>query len=754
VKSPHPRFVVFALSLLAAQAASGQQQNTPHAGFVYPAGGQQGHAFKVLIGGRFLTGAKGILISGAGVKAEISDFDRPLAGQPLTELRDKALELQKKAAGDPAVRKELQDLRLRIGDYVRRQQNPAIGEILTIEVTVAADAEPGLRQLRVNTPNGLSNPVVFVVGQLPEVQEPELKGGLNDPPMPVAVPVVVNGRVIPGDRDRQQQPVRQGQVYAPGDVDRYRFEARKGQELVMAVSARELMPYLADAVPGWFQATLTLYDADGREVAYDDDYKFQPDPVLHYTIPRDGEYVVEIKDALFRGREDFVYRLTIGALPFVTSVFPLGGTAGAKTATQLTGWNLPTTTLVVDAKGAKPGLHPVSLRAGILNSNRVAFALDTLPEALEREPNNTAKDAQKLTLPVIVNGRIQQPGDVDVFSFEGRAGTRIAAEITARRLGSPLDSALELVDQAGTRVAFNDDHDDRSAGLTTHQADSLLMVTLPANGTYYLRVSDTQHQSGPDFGYRLRVSAARPDFDLWVAPSSVIVPGGGTETLTAWVVPRDGFAGDVVLGLADAPSGFVLSGGVVPAGSDKTRLTLTAPPGQAREPMHLEIEGRAVIGGRTVTHVARPAEDMMQAFAYRHLMAADDLRVSVIARGATRVSSALQTAQPVRIPVGGSARVRVTTPPGYRAFEKVEVELSEPPEGVTLRDPSFGFDGVEFVVQVDAKARAGVRGNLIVNVSGVRVPPANAQQAAAAAARQRITIGTLPAIPFELLPQR
>ena len=158
---------------------------------------------------------------------------------------------------------------------------------------------------------------------------------------------------------------------SPGDADRYTFDARKGQDLVLAASARDVMPYLADAVPGWFQATIALTDADGREVAYDDDYRFQPDPVLHYRIPADGEYTVEIKDALYRGREDFVYRLSIGELPFVTSVFPLGGPARAKTAVDVSGWNLPTGTVMMDATGAGPGTAMLTVRRGTLISNRV-----------------------------------------------------------------------------------------------------------------------------------------------------------------------------------------------------------------------------------------------------------------------------------------------------------------------------------------------------------------------------------------------
>ncbi|MEI6668585.1 MAG: hypothetical protein WCP29_10555 [Acidobacteriota bacterium] len=732
--------------------AIAQQPTAPHLGYVYPAGGQQGTSFRVKVGGRYLDRTTHVLVSGRGIRAEVIDYDKPIAGQKLTELREKAQELQKTAA-DPATRTQLQELRMQIADSVRRNQNPMLSEIVTVEVAIEANADPGLRQLRFETPIGLTNPLVFCVGQLPEVLEQEMKNGKADAEQVITVPAVVNGRIIPGDGNRQLRAARQGQQYAPGDIDRYRFQARKGQELIVAVSARELMPYLADAVPGWFQATAALYDWSGTELAYDDDYRFQPDPVLHYRLPADGEYVVEIKDALYRGREDFVYRITIGAVPFITGIYPLGGPSGTKTATELSGWNLPTTKLVVDAKGAAPGYVPVSLRAGIINSNRVPFALDSLPEMAEREPNDSPTTAQPISLPVVVNGRIQTPGDTDVLAFDGRAGARVVAEVVARRLGSPLDSALELTDAAGVRIAFNDDQDDPSAGLLTHQADSLLKATLPTTGRYLLRISDTQRHGGPDYAYRLRVSLARPDFEVWMTPSSIIVSAGGTVAVTAFAVRKDGFAGDIALSLRGAPSGFLLSGAVVPAGVDKIRLTLTAPPPALKAPLSLEIEGRAVLDGKTVVHRVLPAEDMMQAFAYRHLVAADDLRVSVISRGATRTQTELMDSQPVRIPLGGSVRVRVATPTGFRSFEKVEMELSDAPDGVSVKDLSFGSDGADFVIQTDAsKVKTGLRGNLIVNVTGQRVPAAN--PARPAAARQRLPIGTLPAIAFEITPPR
>jgi len=62
--------------------------------------------------------------------------------------------------------------------------------------------------------------------------------------------------------------------------------------------------------------------------------------VLSYEIPKDGDYLIEIKDSIYRGREDFVYRIALGELPFVTSVFPLGTRVDATTEVELKGWNL------------------------------------------------------------------------------------------------------------------------------------------------------------------------------------------------------------------------------------------------------------------------------------------------------------------------------------------------------------------------------------------------------------------------------
>ncbi len=139
-------------------------------------------------------------------------------------------------------------------------------------------------------------------------------------------------------------------------MNRYRFAAGKGERLVICTAARQLIPYIADAVPGWFQPVLTLYDAKGKEVAYSDEDRFKPDPLIRFDVPRDGEYCFTITDALYRGREDFVYRVTIGELPFVTSIFPLGSRVGNPVAIKMKGWNLDAAELTPPAQDAGPGI--------------------------------------------------------------------------------------------------------------------------------------------------------------------------------------------------------------------------------------------------------------------------------------------------------------------------------------------------------------------------------------------------------------
>jgi len=764
---PLPRLLLagFFTAALSLQAQMpGARFSSPRIGYVYPAGGRQGTTFKVTVGGQFLDGINAAEFFGAGITARVLDYQHPLTPKEDNELRGEIEKLQAKrqaalSAGaktagagpqsgwTPEDEKLAAEIRARAGYRMNRQTAPAISEAVTLEVTIAPGAAPGQREIRLRNANGVSNPLFFFVGQLPEFSEPAAPpstaapGGPNpanprplaqNPGRTVTLPAVINGQIM------------------PGGVDRIRFAARKGQKLVFAVSARALIPYLADAVPGWFQATLAIRDAQGHELAYDDHFRFNPDPVLFCKIPADGDYFMEIRDSIYRGRQDFVYRITAGELPFITGIFPLGGRSGQKTTVELAGWNLPAAKAEADAAGKPTGSLTLAVERDGIFSNPVTFALDADPDCAEVEPNDDVTHAQKLALPVIVNGRIEQPGDRDVFSFEGRAGDGVVIEVFARRLNSPLDSLLQLTDAQGKTIAANDDYEDKGAGLITHQADSRISLKLPADGTYYIHLADAEHQGGPEYAYRLHLHLARPDFDLRVVPSSINVRAGANAVITVFALRKDNFDGPIAVQLAEAPDGFSLNGAEIPAGQDQIRLTLGAPPTAPGGSLSLTFAGRAQIGAKTVVHEAVPAEDLMQAFAYRHLVPAREQWLTVTGRLPGRLPAGITGDTPVKIAAGGEGRLKVSVPASVPQGD-IRLELNDPPDGISLKEVSRTLFGSELVFQADAvKVKPGLRGNLIVQIVLDRKPDAQAR-AKGQARVVSIPINFLPAIPFTVV---
>jgi hypothetical protein len=620
--------VVLGLAGVLAMASAAQAQPRPYIGFVYPAGGQQGTTFQIRLGGQNLNGLQGVQVTGAGVKTKVVEYLRRMNNQELQLMREQLKELKlPKAPKDEASLKMAARIEVWLKQWVATPESASIANLVLVEVTVAPDAAPGPRELTLTTLRGVSNPLVFHIGQVPEVcRTPMLTSTLE-----------VLGKEEQALRKRPDDEVEQsvtlpctvnGQI-ASGEVNRYRFQARKGQRLVFSTQARQLVPFMADAVPGWFQPVLAVYDAQGKEVAYDDDYRFKPDPVILFQVPKDGEYLFTIFDAIYRGREDFVYRVTVGELPFVTSIFPLGARVGDAANVEMKGWNLDRAALKLPPPKAGPGIQPIAAsRKGIV-SNLVPFALGTLPETLEKEPNNDLAHAQKVTLPTIVNGRIDRPGDRDVFQFSGRAGQTVVAEVIARRLDSPLDSVLKITDASGKLLAYNDDFDDPQAGTNTHNADSYLSLKLPADGSYYVHLGDIANCGGEEYAYRLRISEPQPDFAMICVPSSISLPSKGTMGVSVHLVRKDGFAGPIKLSLKDLPAGFT-STPLTVSGAQATaqvavKTTLTDTP----QPVKLLVEGRAKIGDQEVVHVAVPAEDRMQAFLWRHLVPAQEMYLMV-----------------------------------------------------------------------------------------------------------------------------
>jgi hypothetical protein len=798
------RAAAAALGMALAALPAAAQQNMPHAAFVYPAGARQGSSLDVIVCGQFLEGASEALFAGHGIHVELKELRFPLSGKDEAALRKEVETLEElhrdppkppapNAAADsakagavtsgsgkppastapqasvvppaaaaptasaaptapappvklpwtPEEKKHAEELRARLRASEQLRQRPALSQTVVLHLTIDADAPLGNHEVRLLTNEGLTNPLVFLVGALPEFSQPIRRvpaglatgGGLSLPaqaraeplgaPVPVKLPILLNGQLM------------------PGSLDRYLFPARKGEHLVFAAQTRTLIPFMADAVPGWFQANLTLRGPNGEQIASSDHFRFSQEPILDAVIPADGSYTLEIRDEINRGREDFVYRIQAGVLPWVTSIYPLGGRSGSTARLQLIGWNLPQS--VYKARFGPSG--PKMLQPGLegWTANPVQLDSGSLPEMTLTAPAPNLAHAVKIRLPILINGRIAQPGGKSLFRIDAQAGQQMVAEVMARRLASPLDSILTLFDARGRQLAVNDDFDDPAAALLTHQADSRLLYRFPAQGRYYLQIADAEHNGGPEYSYRLRVSAPQPNFELRLLPSSIRLRAGRVTALQVNAIRRDGFDGPIQLHLLQAPPGVLLSGGEIPAGQESVKVTLTAPDVSLTSISSLLLEGEASIGGAAVRHTAIPSDEQMQAFAWKRIVPVQE-ELLWCYPNEKRANFWPVFPERLRIPANGTASLRIPIPQ-KQMQNHFEFTLSDAPGGVTVlgADPGSGF--LQVRLHADAKTKIGQSGNLLLEAFMTR--PATPKDKDAAPKPTKL--GLLPAIPYEIV---
>ncbi len=162
---------------------------------------------------------------------------------------------------------------------------------------------------------------------------------------------------------------------------------------------------------------------------------------------------------------------------------------------------------VIIAENAAPGLCWIRVFNAEGASSLRPFVIGTLAEVAEKEPNNSAKEAQKLeSNQVVVNGVLDKGGDVDTFAVSLKAGQTLVASLMAKgTLGSPMDGVLQVLGPRGFVMEHNDDD---------HGFDPQIAFTAPADGEYGVRVfafSDVANSSiafagGANFIYRLTLT--------------------------------------------------------------------------------------------------------------------------------------------------------------------------------------------------------------------------------------------------------
>jgi hypothetical protein len=556
-------------------AAAWVQGADPYVGYIYPCGLQAGTTNRLVVGGQFLANVRRGMVSGSGVRIVAVELVPNFPPAPGSQFRYLASWLDAIAKGDRAqppipvnpkarvdewrsnrwwrVLGTLDEQKLSMVEralYVRRnplQMSPSLNQRLLVTVEAEADAEPGVREFRMFGPNGMSAPRPLLVTAAPhEAEALYAPPHRPRPPAPAvaSLPCVLDGQIM------------------PGETDAWTLRLQKGRTVTLRTVARELQPYIGDAVPGFFNPAIRLVDPEGDEVAFADDFFYHPDPVLVFTPPADGDYRLEIHDLLYRGRGDFVYAIAV-----------------------------------------EPGARPVDPR-------HVSLWPNPVPQPPPGVPCSS------------FTGVVSRAGAPNEHVFEVKDAGEYVFDVLARRAGSPLDARLSVLGPAGGAplAVFSDVTNLVFRGsLIQGECDPVGTCRLAA-GAYRLRVEDEAGKGGPEWSYALRIYRPAPSFEVWTAKSSfAFLAKNGPSAMKVFVVRQGGFDGPVEL--LETPD-FRFSPSVVPAGTNALKVALVAKRRGAFEVQDLQLSASAKIDGRVETVRIQPADEYNQAFAWDHLLPA------------------------------------------------------------------------------------------------------------------------------------
>jgi Bacterial pre-peptidase C-terminal domain len=550
-----------------------------------------------------------------------------------------------------------------------------------VRIEVPADTPVGWYPFRLATLQGASNLRVFCVDDLPQI----VGAGANrskTTAQAIPVPCAVHGAVN----------AEQG--------DYYKFSVKAGQRLSFDCLARRL----GSAV----DAYMYIYDAKGtREFAYDNDSPgCQNDPRISYTFKEAGEYLLEIKDMLNRGGSEFFYRIRIGDFPLATTPVPMAAKRGARARIGFAGPAVEGVAPVDVDVPNDPALNVIWVSpksAGGLHGWPVPLALSDHDEAVEMEPNNDPKSANRIAGPGGISGRFLHSDDTDFYVFAAKKGQKLAIEAHTLEFYSPTLVNMVLRNaKTAAEIA-------KSNPQVAPPADQRIDFTAPDDGDFLLEVTHLHFAGGPSESYRITVRPSAPGFDVVLPNERFDVAPGGAAAIPVQIV-RKGYTGPIELFTSGHPG---LSGtATIKAGKNAAILLVVAKTDLPMGAYQFQILGKATIDKQAVLRAAGAKAQVVQSLnglAYPPMHLQSFVALAVKEKAPFTLTIKMDPAEGVP---GGKANVIITATRDPDFDE--EITLS-PPTGLppTIPAPKAvgaiakGKTETSFPLDLNAKAPMG-----------------------------------------------
>lgn len=450
---------------------------------------------------------------------------------------------------------------------------PVAGAENKFSVSIAADVPVGVYDARVMSRLGVSSARAFSVNKLPEVTRTKANNSVETA---MALPV---GTICNATMTKRA-------------VDFYSFQGVKDRRVAIDCAAVGIDSRLTPVV--------ILADAKGADLKVN-----RTGGVIDFTPPADGTYVIKVNDLTFQGGERHFYRLALQEVA-----------AGAPAPLQ------PQTQMVSAMSWPPEGLAPTA-------------------QAAEAEPNNKAPEAQKITLPCDIAGTFFPAADVDTFEFTAKKGETWWVEVASERLGlntdpfvlvqqvkktedkETLSDLAELYDIAPPMKVTTNGYSYDGPPYDAGSPDVNGKFQISEDGTYRLQVRDLFGGTRNEVNniYRLIVRQATPDFSLaaWAVHMTLrngdraalskpmALRAGDSRAFEVVVQRRDGFDGEIEIGMENLPPGVSAAGLKIGKGKTYGHLIITADENAKNAFSLAKITGKATINGAVVAHPVRMA---------------------------------------------------------------------------------------------------------------------------------------------------
>lgn len=547
-------------------------------------------------------------------------------------------------------------------------------------VTIATDAPVGVYDARLLSRLGVSSSRAFSVSHVPEVTRTAPNTTLE-----TALALKTNSICNATMTKRA--------------VDFYTFQGVKGKRVAVDCAAVGIDSKLRPVV--------IIGDAQGKDLLVN-----RTGGVLDFTPPADGTYTVKVHGLTFEGGAEQFYRLAIS---------------------EVTG------------TGPAPR-QPATATVSSMSWPPATLAPSPATTEIEAAPSG-ADQVQKVTLPLDVAGSFFPAADVDTYEFAAKKGEVWWVEVASERLGLNTDPfvLVQRVTRTGDKETLTDVaelHDIASPMKVSTNGysydgppydagspDVLGKVEIKEDGTYRIQLRDlfggTRNEPGNT--YRLMVRQAVPDFSLaaWAVHMTlrngdrnalskpVALRAGASMAFEVVVVRRDGFDGDIELGMENLPPGVTASGLKIPAGKVQGTLVITASPDAKSGFSLATMHGKAVINGASVTRLCRlasmewPVRDAKQEIPSPRLLA--DIPVSVTDSEKAPVTIAAAEDKVWEVTAGGTLKI------------PLKMEWRDEFTAAVLKLRAY-HTGLGTIKEIDIPVKAATH-ELVLDLAALKTPP-------------------------------